>query len=135
MENTFQFNTITKAIHYLKQHQTEQPTLEEVAKHVHLSKYHFQRLFTTWAGVSPKDFLQYLTLEQAKRSLQKGQSTLQTAYEVGLSGNGRLHDLFIKMEACTPGEFKKRGQGLAIYYDKIDTPFGISLITETNKRK
>ncbi len=90
----------------------EQPSLEEIANHVNLSKYHFQRVFKKWVGISPKDYLQFITLEKAKESLRKGQSTLETSYNIGLSGNSRLHDLFIKIEACTPGEFQKRGKKL-----------------------
>lgn len=133
MENKYHFNLIAEAIRYLKENHTEQPSLEEIAAKVNLSKYHFQRLFRKWAGVSPKEFLQYLTIEQAKKSLQAGKTTLATAYEVGLSGNGRLHDLFVKMEACTPGEFRKRGEGIQIDFEEIETPFGNAIIAETKK--
>ncbi len=133
MENSYHFEIIEKAIKYIGKYHEGQPTLDEIAEHVHLSKYHFQRLFKKWAGVSPKEFLQYLTIERAKLALQEGQSTLEAAYEVGLTGNGRLHDLFLKIEACTPGEFKKRGEDLKILVGKIDTPFGVASVAETQK--
>lgn len=133
MEANHQFTTIARAIRFIRDSYTEQPSLEEVARHVHLSQFHFQRLFQQWAGVSPKQFLQYITLERAKEALRSGRSTLDTAYEVGLSGTGRLHDLFVKIEACSPGAFKKRGQGLAIQYATIETPFGSALVAETEK--
>ena len=129
----YHYEKIAKAIQFLKENQKKQPSLEEIAKYVNLSKFHFQRLFRQWAGVSPKDFLQYLTIEEAKNSLKKGKSTLESAYEVGLSGNGRLHDLFLKIEACTPGEFKNRGNGLFIKWDSMDTPFGRTIIAETKR--
>lgn len=125
------YHTVAKAIHFIVDNYHTQPSLEEIAEHVHLSKYHFQRLFQQWAGVSPKQFLQHTTVQHAKQRLQEGRSTLATAYDVGLSGTGRLHDLFVKIEACTPGEFKKRGLGLLIQYGEIDTPFGVAVIAET----
>ncbi|MEO1514807.1 MAG: methylated-DNA--[protein]-cysteine S-methyltransferase [Bacteroidota bacterium] len=133
MKNAHHYQLIAQAIRYLQAHHTEQPSLEDIAAQVHLSKFHFQRLFRQWAGISPKQFLQYLTIEQAKQSLRRGQSTLQTAYEAGLSGNGRLHDLFVKLEACSPGAYKQGGRGLQISHHRIDTPFGEALIAETKK--
>lgn len=133
MQNKFHFDIIAKAIRFIKKNQFNQPSLNEIANHVNLSKFHFQRVFKKWAGISPKDYLQFITLEKAKESLRKGQSTLETAYNVGLSGNSRLHDLFIKIEACTPGQFQKRGKGLTIFFAKIETPFGNAMIGETYK--
>ena len=112
--HNYQYDMIAKAIRFLREHHAKQPSLDAVAEHVFLSKYHFQRLFRQWAGVSPKEFLQVITVEQAKKALRQGKSTLESAFEAGLSGTGRLHDLFVKLEACTPGEFKARGQGLQI---------------------
>lgn len=132
MENKYHFDVITKAIYFIKKFRNEQPSLEEIANHVNLSKYHFQRVFKKWVGISPKDYLQYLTIEKAKSSLRKGQSTLETSYSVGLSGNSRLHDLFVKIEACTPGEFKQRGKDLKIYFGEIETPFGMATVAETD---
>lgn len=133
MENKFHFDLIAKAIGFIKNNHLKQPTLEEIAKHVCLSKFHFQRLFKKWVGISPKDYLQFITIENAKEALRKGQSTLETSYSIGLSGNSRLHDLFIKIEACTPGQFQKRGKGLKIYIGEIETPFGNGFIAETEK--
>ncbi|MHA7057781.1 bifunctional helix-turn-helix domain-containing protein/methylated-DNA--[protein]-cysteine S-methyltransferase [Aquimarina sp. M1] len=131
MENHYHFEVVQKAIQYITHNYKSQPPLDEIAKAVHLSKFHFQRVFQEWAGVSPKQFLQFVTTQHAKKCLSEGRSTLKTAYYVGLSGNGRLHDLFIKIEACTPGEFQKRGKGTIIQYDTIPSPFGKVLIAET----
>ncbi len=133
MENTYHYDIIARAISFIKKYHKEQPSLDEIANQVNLSKYHFQRVFKKWVGISPKDYLQFLTLENAKASLRKGKSTLETSYNVGLSGNSRLHDLFIKIEACTPGEFQKRGQNLKFYRSEIETPFGKATILETQK--
>jgi len=132
MENNYHFSKIEAAIKYITAHYKEQPSLDDIASSVHLSKFHFQRLFQKWAGVSPKQFLQFITAEHAKKCLIAGQTTLHTSYDVGLSGSGRLHDLFINIEACTPGEYKKRGKGLNIQYGVISTPFGSALVAETN---
>ena len=131
MENEHSFYTIKKAIHFIAENYQKQPDLDEIAESVYLSKFHFQRLFQKWAGISPKGFLQYITIEHAKKCLAEGRSTLDTASDVGLSGNSRLHDLFIKIEGCTPGDFKKRGKGLKIKYDIINTPFGKAGVAET----
>ena len=133
MEEQYHFDIIAKAISFIKNEHFKQPSLEEIAAHVHLSKFHFQRVFKRWVGISPKDYLQYITLEKAKESLRKGQSTIETSYDLGLSGNSRLHDLFVKIAACTPGEFKKRGENLNIYYHEITTPFGNAIVAETER--
>lgn len=133
MENKHHFDIIAKAINYIKNYHFEQPSLEEIANHVNLSKFHFQRVFRKWVGISPKDYLQFITLEKAKESLRKGQSTLEASYNIGLSGNSRLHDLFVKIEACTPGEFQKRGKDLKFHFGEIETPFGNAVIVETEK--
>ena len=133
MENSVHYHAIASAIRFIEEHQQEQPSLDVIAQHVHLSKFHFQRLFKEWAGVSPKEFLQYLTIEYAKEALRRGKSTLDAAFDAGLTGNGRLHDLFLKLEACSPGEFKKRGIGMDIQLGTIATPFGKALIAETQK--
>ncbi|MDF9798103.1 AraC family transcriptional regulator of adaptative response/methylated-DNA-[protein]-cysteine methyltransferase [Catalinimonas alkaloidigena] len=128
------FDRITEAIAYIQQNFKEQPSLEEVAEHVHLSPYHFQRIFTEWAGVSPKKFLQFITLKHAKKLLKEQQSSLfDTAYESGLSGSGRLHDLFVRIEGMTPGEFKNGGENLSIHYSYVESPFGKMLIASTSK--
>lgn len=128
------FGQIKEAIAYISEHFTHQPSLEEVAARVHLSPYHFQRLFTDWAGVSPKKFLQYITLQHAKQMLNTGHRSLSdTAYTNGLSGISRLHDLFIKLEGMTPGEYKKGGEGIVIRYQYADSIFGRLLIASTQK--
>ena len=127
------YRRIEKAIIFLDEHAPEQPTLEEVADHISLSPFHFQRLFKSWAGVSPKRFLQYLTLENAKRLLRESASVLDASLEVGLSGPGRLHDLFISVEAMTPGEYKARGRGLEINYGFHGSPFGECLVAVTSR--
>lgn len=125
------YRRIEQAIAYLAEHALEQPSLDDVAEHIGLSSYHFQRLFKFWAGVSPKRFLQYLTIENAKRLLRDSVSVLDTALDVGLSGPGRLHDLFVSVEAMTPGEFKSQGKDLRISYGFHATPFGECLLAVT----
>lgn len=124
---------IEQAILYLENHYKDQPALEEVAANIGLSEYHFQRLFTRWAGVSPKRFLQFLTKEGAKDLLNRSENLLDTTHQVGLSSLGRLHDLFITAEAVTPGEYKSRGAGVTIRYGIHPTPFGKCLIATTER--
>lgn len=125
------YRRIEDAILYLEQHYRDQPTLAEVASRVHLSKYHFQRLFTRWAGISPKRYLQALTLNGAKSVLDDSGSVLEASLEAGLSGPGRLHDLFVTHEAMTPGEFKTGGAGLSIRYGIHGSHFGDCLTAVT----
>ena len=127
------FERIEKAILFIKEHFKEQPELDEVAKQVYLSPYHFQRLFKNWAGVSPKKFLQYISIEHAKTMLQSNASLADVSFETGLSGTGRLHDLFINIEGMTPGEYKNGGESLQINYSHAETPFGDVLIASTQK--
>lgn len=128
------YNRIAEAIGYIKLHFKEQPDLDSVAEKVHLSPYHFQRMFTDWAGVSPKKFLQYISVEHAKKILKEPGSTLfDAAFETGLSGTGRLHDLFIKIEGMTPGEYKNGGELLSINYSFAESPFGHILVASTAK--
>jgi AraC family transcriptional regulator of adaptative response/methylated-DNA-[protein]-cysteine methyltransferase len=122
---------IEKALTYIADRVDEQPELDDVAATLGLSPFHFQRLFTRWVGVSPKKFLQYLTLERAKACLNASASVLDAAHEAGLSGPSRLHDLFLAHEAVTPGEFKLRGEGLTIRYGWAESPFGACLILAT----
>jgi AraC family transcriptional regulator of adaptative response/methylated-DNA-[protein]-cysteine methyltransferase len=119
---------IERAIRFLLSHQGEQPTLEETAAELGLSEFHFQRLFLRWAGVSPKRFLQYLTLQRAKALLHESQSVLETSHALGLSGPGRLHDLFLSVEKLTPGEFKERARGKSIEWGEAPTPLGTALL-------
>jgi len=127
------YQRVADAIHFLEANYRQHPSLDEIADSVHLSKYHFQRLFKRWAGISPTQFMQFLTLEYAKERLQESQSVLDAALDAGLSGPGRLHDLFVTLEAMTPGEYKKRGIGLQITYGFHDTPFGECLLATTER--
>lgn len=131
MPSSAHYQRIARAIEYLQQHHREQPSLAQVADAVQLSPAHLQRVFTAWAGVSPKKFLQYLTLEHA-RSLLAGDATIdEAAYGAGLSGSGRLHDLFVSIDGMTPGEFRRGGAALTIRVATHDTHFGRVLIAST----
>ena len=125
------YGRVEQAIRYLEAHAQEQPTLSELAHQVGLSEFHFQRLFHRWAGVTPKAFLQCLTLNRAKALLAASGSLMDTSLELGLSGTGRLHDLFLGLEAMTPGEFKRAGEGLTIAWGVHATPFGEALFALT----
>lgn len=128
------YKRVASAISFFRENYKSQPKLDEVAAHVHLSPFHFQRMFHHFAGVTPKQFLQYLTLEHAKGILKTtGASLFDAAYEAGLSGTGRLHDLFIKIEGMTPGEYKNGGQLLSINYSFVTTSFGRVLVASTAK--
>ncbi len=131
METDYQ--RIAKAIDYIAQNAKQQPSLDEVAAHLNLSKFHFQRIFKQWAGVTPTQFMHYLTLEHAKQCLRNSQSVLGTALDVGLSSPGRLHDLFVKLEAMSPGDYKRGGAGLTINIAFQDSPFGEVLIATTDR--
>lgn len=122
-----------RAIAWLAAHYQEQPDLETIAASSGLSPHHFQRLFTRWVGVSPKKFAGYLTLGHAKQRLAAAESVLETAYDAGLSGPGRLHDLFVTHEAVTPGEWKARGAGLTLRYGWQPSPFGACLLVATER--
>jgi AraC family transcriptional regulator of adaptative response/methylated-DNA-[protein]-cysteine methyltransferase len=127
------YQRIEQAIRFLQASYRRQPDLGEVARSAHLSEYHFQRLFTRWVGISPKRFLQYLTVEHAKGVLRESRSLLDATFDSGLSSPGRLHDLFVTVEAMTPGEFKKSGEGLTIEYGIHPTPFGECLLGITDR--
>lgn len=124
---------IEQAIEYLEMNAITQPDLGEIASAVGLSEYHFQRVFSRWAGISPKRFLQFLTKENAKDLLEKSENLLDTTYGVGLSSLGSLHDLFVTTEAVTPGQYKSGGAGLTIRYGLHATPFGETLIGLTDR--
>jgi len=125
---------IAAAIDFLVKNYTSQPKLGEVADHVHLSQYHFQRMFHEWVGVTPKQFAQYLSVEHAKKVLKETRATLfDVADEVGLSTTSRLHDLFVNIEGMTPGEYKNGGAALTINYSFAETPFGLVIIGSTEK--
>jgi len=129
------YGRIERAIHYIGEHHTGQPSLEEIAAHVHMSPFHFQRLFTRWAGVSPKKFLQYLTLQYAKEQIKEDLSLSEIADKAGLSGTGRLHDLFISLEGMTPGQYKKSGHGITIFYGFHLSPFGKYILAATSEKR
>lgn len=128
------YDKIAHAIDYIRNNFKEQPDLREVAAAVHMSPFHFQRVFSEWAGVTPKKFLQYLTLDYAKNILREEKATVfDAAFEAGLSGTGRLHDLFINIESMTPGEYKNGGKALRINYSFAESPFGNVLVASTAK--
>ena len=122
-----EYGKVEKAIYYIEEHAEDQPGLAEISAHVGFSPYHFQRLFKKWTGLSPKRFLQFLTVQNAKQLLDRSSSVLETSYDVGLSGPGRLHDLFVAVESVTPGQFKSGGAGIKIEYGFHQTPYGRAL--------
>lgn len=128
------YSRIAEAIEYIKSHFKEQPSLDEVAAKVHLSPFHFQRLFSEWAGTTPKKFLQYISLEHAKKLLVAQQATLfDAAFDTGFSGTGRLHDLFITIEGMTPAEYRNGGKDLSINYTFTESTFGSLIVASTSK--
>jgi AraC family transcriptional regulator of adaptative response/methylated-DNA-[protein]-cysteine methyltransferase len=127
------YERIEKAIGYINGNFREQPDLDEVAKQVYLSPFHFQRLFKEWAGVTPKKFLQYISLGYAKKLLQEKHSLAAVSFEAGLSGTSRLHDLCLSIEGMTPGEYKNEGENLEIHFSFAETFFGDVLIASTHK--
>lgn len=133
-DDNFNYERIAKAIEYITTHFKDQPNLDEVAANVYLSPAHFQRLFSAWAGTSPKKFLQYLSISHAKKLLKENKATIfDTAIETGLSGTSRLHDLFISIEGMTPAEYKHGGRDLTINYSFAETPFGNIIVASTAK--
>ena len=127
------YQRIAAAINFIAENRLEQPELATVAAAVGLSKYHFQRLFVRWAGISPKQFLAHLTVGHAKELLRQGESVLHASLDTGLSGPGRLHDLFVGVEAMTPGDYKRFGADLMIRYGLQQTPFGDALVLLTER--
>lgn len=131
MDASTDYSRIERAIRYLDRERASAPSLADVAAHVGLSESHFQRMFTRWAGISPKRFVQYRTAEVVKRLLRERRPVLETTYEAGLSGPGRLHDLVVNAEAVTPGELQRGGLGVTVRYGFHPTPFGDCLIAVT----
>ena len=127
------YERVANVLRFLDRHHTEQPDLNQLAAAAGLSPFHFHRLFSTWAGVTPKDFLQCLTLEHVKQLLLNGNNVFDVALDAGLSGPGRLHDLCVTLEAASPGEMKNGGAGMQIGYGFAETPFGEALIAETKR--
>jgi AraC family transcriptional regulator of adaptative response/methylated-DNA-[protein]-cysteine methyltransferase len=127
------YDLIRRAIAFLSETWVEQPSLERLAQHLGLSPAHCQKLFKRWCGLSPKEFVQSITVDHARGLLGGSASILETAYEVGLSGAGRLHDLFVSHEAMTPGDYKRRGEGLEMAYGFHASPFGEALLVATDR--
>lgn len=127
------YDRIESAMAYLVDRAAAQPSLEEIAAHVHLSPYHFQRLFCRWAGTTPKRFLQVLTLERGKALLDDSRSLLEVSHDLGLSGGSRLHDHFVQLEAVTPGEYKSKGKNVQIEYGVHPTPLGSMFVAVTQR--
>jgi AraC family transcriptional regulator of adaptative response/methylated-DNA-[protein]-cysteine methyltransferase len=125
------YDRIAKAIDFIARRVDSQPTLEEIAGHLHLSPFHFQRLFCRWAGVTPKRFLQVLTVQRAKALLREAMPLLAVSDALGLSSGSRLYDHFVQLEAVTPGEFRARGAGLVIRFAVHETPFGPAFVAMT----
>jgi AraC family transcriptional regulator of adaptative response/methylated-DNA-[protein]-cysteine methyltransferase len=132
-ENDANWRRMGRAIRYLSAHYLDQPSLEDAAAAVNLSPFHFQRLFTRYVGVSPKNFVGHLTLDHAKSDLAQGKSLLETSLDAGLSGPSRLHDLCLKIEAMTPGDYARGGARVEIDYGFHPSPFGIALVLATAK--
>lgn len=131
-QQSYHYHVMRRAIDLIDS--ADEPiSLQTLATEMHMSPAHFQKLFTQWVGVSPKRYQQYLVLGHAKSLLSERFTTLNTAHELGLSGSGRLHDLFIRWEAMSPGEFARKGADLTIYWGWFDSPFGLSLVMGTNK--
>lgn len=133
-QQALNYERIAAAICFIRENYREQPALDRIAEHIHVSPFHFQRLFHEWAGITPKQFLQYLSIGYAKKILKETHATLfDTACELGLLGTSRLYDLFINIEGMTPGEYKNGGQDLDINYSFADTPFGTIIVASTAK--
>ncbi len=127
------YQRIESAIQWIRAHATDQPSVSDMAEAVALSPFHFSRLFRRWAGITPHQYLRTLCLEEAKRSLRAAPDLLSASMDAGLSGTGRLHDLFVQMEAMTPAEFRDAGRGLAIRYGVADSPFGRAGLATTDR--
>lgn len=132
-ETNINYNRIEKAIQYLEENFQRQPELDEVAEKVHLSPFHFQRIFTEWAGISPKRFLQFLTVDFLKTKLEQSKNMVEAADAAGLSSQSRVYDLFTTLEAVTPQEYKQKGSGIRIEYGIHETQFGLCLIGVTER--
>ena len=132
--NTYYYNKIAQAIAFIDSNFKEQPSLERIAEHLHISPFHFQRLFNDWVGISPKKYLKFISIGYAKSLIKETNATLfDAANNTGLSGTGRLHDLFITIEGMTPGEYKSGGESLAINYSFAESPFGEMIVASTLK--
>jgi AraC family transcriptional regulator of adaptative response/methylated-DNA-[protein]-cysteine methyltransferase len=130
-EYSADYQKVEQAIQFIGENFKSQPSLDQIAASVHLSRFHFDRLFKRWAGISPMRFVKYLTLDYTKQCLSESRSLLDSSLDAGMSGPGRLHDLFVSFEAMTPGEFKRQGSGLEITYGIGPSPFGRCLLATT----
>jgi AraC family transcriptional regulator of adaptative response/methylated-DNA-[protein]-cysteine methyltransferase len=130
-QQNIDYQRIEQAIQFIEQNFQRQPSLKEIAENVNLSEYHFDRMFTKWAGTSPQRFMRFLTKEYAKEVLTETKDLLDTTVMMGLSSSSRLHDLFVTYEAMTPAEYKRKGEGLKITYGTHETPFGLAFIATT----
>ena len=135
VQEEIDYRRIEKSLEYISGNYISQPSLNEIAEYVHISPFHFQRLFIRWAGVSPKKFLQYVTIENSKKKLERSKNLSEVAFDVGLSGSSRLHDLYMNFEGMTPYQYKLKGSGIKIYYDYYYGPFGRFLIAVTDKNR
>jgi AraC family transcriptional regulator of adaptative response/methylated-DNA-[protein]-cysteine methyltransferase len=127
------YQRIAEAITFIHENFAAQPDLDAIAAHIHVSPFHFQKMFKEWAGVSPKKFLQYTSLQHAKSLLGQNYTVADAAFETGLSGTGRLHDLFVNIEGMTPGEYRNGGASLTILYNLVPSPFGLLFVASTSK--
>lgn len=132
-QQSLDYQRIEKAIQYIEDNFTSQPNLDAIANSVHMSKFHFDRIFKRWVGITPVQFMQFLTLDYTKKKLRESQSILNAALDAGLSGTGRLHDLFVNFEAMTPGEYKRKAAGITITYGFSNSPFGRCLLARTER--
>ena len=133
MEENINYQRIEEAIRFMSKNVTEQPDLDAIAKALHLSPFHFQRIFTEWVGISPKKFLQFLTTEYLKTKLNDTRNIIEAANEAGLSSQSRVYDLFVTIEAVTPQEFKTQGAGIQIAYGFHETPLGACILATTER--
>lgn len=133
MKESINYQRIERALQYIAQNLEAQPKVDDIAAHVQLSKPHFQRIFKAWAGISPKKFLQYLTLKNLKKEIDHAPNILALSETVGLSAPSRAYDLFVNIEALTPGEFKQKGKGLTISYGSHSSPFGTCFLAMTER--
>ena len=131
--SSINYERVAQAIEYLSQHYRQQPGLAAVARQVHLSPEHFQKMFTEWAGVSPKKFMQFLTLDHLREKICELPSLQAAADEVGLSAQSRVYDLFVNIEGVTPGSWRAGGSGLCIRYGYHNTPFGLCFVAITDR--
>jgi AraC family transcriptional regulator, regulatory protein of adaptative response / methylated-DNA-[protein]-cysteine methyltransferase len=132
-EDQINYNRVAEAIAYIHANFKTQPSLEEIAAQIHLSPFHFQRIFSEWAGTTPKKFLQYISIEHAKNLLQQQATLADTSHQTGLSSTARLHDLFVNIEGMSPAEYKNEGQNLLIQYSFAPSPFGEMIVASTAK--